>query len=146
MKGNMDGIRSCYWIKVRYDSTSKLDPLRYFYGENIRLLKLKAGGSLVEYIERLYSLGILWQEIEKNVDPEDRIVTKMVEQIEYPLYSVPCESIKNWDSIKCTFCDATATLWAHETIQMTGQNKIAIDDEVNILLLGKFSNKRRETG
>ena len=66
-----------------------------FYGENIRLLKLKSGGSLGDYIERFQSLDILWQEIDTNVELEYRLVTQMVEQIEDPLFSGPCESINN---------------------------------------------------
>ena len=48
---NMDVIRLWYWIKVRCESAARLDPLRRLYGEEIRSLNLKAGGSLIKYIE-----------------------------------------------------------------------------------------------
>ena len=44
------------------------------------------------------------------------------------------------------FHDAAATLLAHEISNMTAHTKIVINDEVNSLLLGKGSNKRRSTG
>ena len=54
--------------------------------------------------------------------------------------------IKNWDHVKCTFCDAASTLRAHEISKMTAQTKRAVYDEVNNLLLRKGSNERRDTG
>ena len=101
------------WLKVKYESAAKLDPLMHFYGGKISPLKLKSGGLLVNYFEQLQGLEILWQEIDTTVQPEYRIVTQMVEQIEDPLFSGPYESIKNWDQSKCTFRDAAATLRAH---------------------------------
>ena len=38
---------------------------------------------------------ILQQEIDKNSEPEDDLITQMVDQIEYPLFSSFCESINN---------------------------------------------------
>ena len=69
----------------------------------------------------------------------------MVEHIEDPLFFGPCESIKNWDKIKCMFRDAAATLCAHEISKMTAQTKRAIENEVNSLLLVS-SNKSRAIG
>ena len=43
-EGNTGGTCLWSWLKAIYESTAKLDPLRRFYGENIRSLKLKAGG------------------------------------------------------------------------------------------------------
>ena len=40
------------WIKIKYDSAAKLDPLRIFYGEKSRPLKFKSGGLLSDYIEQ----------------------------------------------------------------------------------------------
>ena len=88
-------------------------------------------------------MAIFWQEIDKSFEPEDRLITQMVEHIEDSPFSRPCESIKNWDTIRGVFQDAAAMLWAYKISKMTAQTKIAIDDEVNILLLGKGSNKRR---
>ena len=89
-----------YWLKIKYESAAKLDPLRRFYGEKIRSLKLKFGGSLGNYIKRFQGLAILWREIDTNFQPEYSLVTQMVEQIEDPLFSRPCESIKNWTSAR----------------------------------------------
>ena len=144
-EGNIDGVDLWYWIKVIYESAAKLDPLRRFYGEKIRLLKLKSGGSLGDYIKRFQGLEILWREINMNVQPEYRIVTQILEQIEDPLFYGPCESINNWYQTKCTFRDATATLRAHEISKMTAQTKKAIENEVNSLILGS-SNKNRAIG
>ena len=69
----------------------------------------------------------------------------MVEHIEYPLFSGPCDSIKNWYQTKCTFSDAAATLCAHEISKITAQTKKAIENEVNSFLLVS-SNKRRLIG
>ena len=43
---NKESVDLWSWLKVRYDSAAKLDPLRRFYREKIRSLKLKSGGSL----------------------------------------------------------------------------------------------------
>ena len=89
-EGNKDGVDLWYWLKVRYDSAAKLDPLRSFYGDKISSLKLNSNGSLVGYIERLQGLEIMWREIDMNVQPEYRLVTQMVEHIEDPLFSGTC--------------------------------------------------------
>ena len=68
----------------------------------------------------------------------------MAKQIEDLLFSGPCDSIENFDQPKCMFCDAAATLHAHEISKITAQCKKAIKNEVNSLLLGSDSNKRRE--
>ena len=70
----------------------------------------------------------------------------MVEQIEDPLFSGVCKSIKNWDNSKKTFCNAAATLCAHKIGKLSGETKKAIKMEVKSLLLGNGSNKRRATG
>ena len=70
------------------------------------------------------------------MQPEHKLVTQMVEQIKDPLFTGPCESIKNWDQIKKTFRDAAATLRAHKIRKNAGQTKKAIDIEVNSLLMG----------
>ena len=98
-----------------------------------------------DYIKRFQGLDILWREIDANVEPEYSLVTQIVEQIEDPLFSGPCESIKNWYKIKCTFRDAEATLRAHAISKTTSQTKRAIKNEVNRLLSGS-SNKRRAIG
>ena len=105
-EGNKDGMDLWSWIKFRYENAAKLDPLRRFYGDKIRQLKLKYDGSLGDYIKQFQGLEILWREIDTQFKPEYRLVTQMVEHIEYPLFSGPYASIKNWDQIKCTFCDA----------------------------------------
>ena len=39
-EGDKDGVDLWSWLKVRYESASKLDHLRHFYGEKISFLKL----------------------------------------------------------------------------------------------------------
>ena len=69
------------WIKVRYDSSAKLYPIRRFYGDKIRSLKLKYGVSLVNYINLFQVLAVMWREIEMTIEPEYRLVAQMVEHI-----------------------------------------------------------------
>ena len=145
-EGNKYGVDLWSWIKVKYESAAKLDPLRLFYGQKISLLKLKSGGWIGDYIKKSQGLAILWQEIDTTVQPEYRIVTQMVEQIEDPLFSGPCESINYWYQPKCMFCDAAVTLHSHDISKITAQTKKAIENEVNTLLLGSSYNKRREIG
>ena len=116
---NMYGIRLWYWLKVIYESATKLDPIRRLYGEKIWFLKLKSGGSLDEYIDNFQGFSIFHWEIGETVDPEDKLVTQMVEHIEDPLLSVPCESIKNWYRSKISFRDAAATMQSHKISKMT---------------------------
>ena len=123
-----------------------MDPLRYFYGEEIRSLQLNTGWLLVKYIDLFQCLTILWQKINKSVEPKDRLFIQMVEDIEDPVFSDPWKSIKNWDTIMHPFFDDGSTMQAYEISMMTAQTKRAIDDEVNSLLLVKGSNKRRENG
>ena len=144
-EGNMYSILLWSWFKVRCESASKLDPLRRIYRENIWSLKLKSGGLLVHYIDRLQGLEIIWREIYKSSKPEYQLVTQMVKQIEDPIFSGLCNIIKNWDETKRTFRYAAPTLRVHEVSKMTAQTKRAIDNEINILLLGKVSNNRRST-
>ena len=68
-EGNKDGVDLWSWTKVRYESAAKLDPLRRFYGDKIRSLKLKYSGSLGDYIKRFQGLEVLWREINTNVQP-----------------------------------------------------------------------------
>ena len=122
-KGNIDGIRLWYWFKVRYESAAKLYPLRSLYWENIRSIKLQAVGLLINYIEQFQGLEIIWQEINKNVEPKDRIVTQMVKHIEDTILYSPCEIIKNWDTHRRTFCGAIATLRSHKISKLSAQTK-----------------------
>ena len=50
----------------------------------------------------------------------------MVEQIEDPLFSQPCEIIKNRYPYKCTFHDVEDNSRAHDTSTITAQTKKAI--------------------
>ena len=59
-EGNKDSVDLWSWLKVKYETGDKLDSLRSFYGEIIRPLKLKSGGSLGDYIKRFQGLEILW--------------------------------------------------------------------------------------
>ena len=145
-EGITDGIRLWSWLKVRYESAAKLDPLRQLYGNKIRLLNLKSGGSLFEYIDHFQGLSIIWREINPSVEPKFRLVTQMIEHIEDLIFPGPCKNIKNWDCVKYKFSDAIDTLRAHKISKMTDQAKRAIDDEVNSLLLVNYLNNRRATG
>ena len=113
-EGEKDGVYLWVWLNIKYESAAKLDPLRRYYLEKIRSLKLKTGGLLHNYIDRFQELEILWQDIDTTFPPEYRLVTQMVEQIEDPIFSGPRENINNWSKRKCTFCDAVATLRAHD--------------------------------
>ena len=119
-KGEKDGLELWLWLKIKYESAAKLDPLRLFYAEKIRSLKLKANGLLHYYIDRFQGLEIMWRAIDTSVQLEYRLVTQMVEQIEDPLFSGPCESIKNWFESKKTFRGAAATLRTHEIGKLAG--------------------------
>ena len=70
----------------------------------------------------------------------------MIDQIEDPLLSGPCKSIRNWTVTKKTFRDAAATLRGHEISKNAGQTKKVTEKEVNSLLMGNCSVKRRATG
>ena len=109
-------------------------------------IKLCVNGSLHDYIDCFQGLAILWQEIEPTVQAEDKLVTQMVDQIEDPLFTGPCESIRNWDIPKNTLRDAAAKLRGHEISKNSGQTKNNIKIEVNRLLMGNSSSKRRESG
>ena len=108
------------WIKVKYESAALLDALRIYYAEKIRSLKLRANGSLHNYIDQFQGLSILWRAIDMTVQPEYRLVTQMVEYIEDPRSSGPCESINNWVERKKTFRNAAATLRAHKMGKLSG--------------------------
>ena len=125
-EGNKDGLDLWSWLKVRYESADKLDPVRRLYGEKIRSLKIKSGGLLGDYIEQFQGLDILWREIDTDVQPEYMLVTQMVEQIEDPLFSGPCESINNCDQTKCTFRDAEATICSKNISKINAQTKKVI--------------------
>ena len=112
----------------------------------MRPLKLRVNGSLHDYIDKFQGLAILWREINPSIQAEEKLVTQLVSHIEDPLFLGPCESIKNWASSRKTFCDAAATLRGHEIIKNVGQTKKNIENEVNSLLMGNCSVKRRATG
>ena len=69
-KYDKDGVDILLWMKIKYESAAKLDPLMVFYADNIRLFKLRANGSLHEYIDRFQGLAILWREIDPAVQLE----------------------------------------------------------------------------
>ena len=58
-KGVMDAIRLWGWMKVRYDSDVKLEPLKLFYEYNMGSLKLKVNGSFVGFFDLFHGLAIL---------------------------------------------------------------------------------------
>ena len=109
-------------------------------------LKLSVNGSLHDYIDRFQGLAILWREIYPTVQAEEKLVTQLVDHIEDPLFIGPCKSIRNWIKSKKKFRDAAAMLRGHEISKNTGQTKKAIEHEVNCLIMGNCSVKRRSTG
>ena len=145
-EGEKYGVNLWLWIKIKDESADKLDPLRIYYEEKIRLITLRYNVILHDYIDQLQGLEILWRAIEITIQPEHRVVTQMVEYIGDPVFSGTWESIKNWAERNKTFRDAPATLRAHDISKLVGQTKNAIEMEVNSLLLGSGSNKRRATG
>ena len=48
-----------FWLKIKYESAAKLDPLRLYYAEKTRLLKLRANGILHDYIAQLQGMAIM---------------------------------------------------------------------------------------
>ena len=50
-EGEKDGVDLWLWLKVKYESAAISDPLRIYYAEKIRSLKLRANGSLHNYID-----------------------------------------------------------------------------------------------
>ena len=51
-EGDRDGVDLCLWLKVKYESAAISDSLRIYYAEKIRSLKLRANGSLHDYIDQ----------------------------------------------------------------------------------------------
>ena len=145
-KGEKDGVSLLLWLKIKYVSEAKIDPLRQFYSDKLRSLKLRVNGSLHDYIDRFQGLAILWRDIDPTIQAEGKLVMQLVDQIEDPLFTGPCVSIRNWIKSKKKFRDAAAMLRGHEISKNTGQTKKAIEHEVNGLLVGNCSVKRRATG
>ena len=133
-------------MKIKYESAAKLDPLRIYYSDKMRSLKLRINGSIYDYIDCFQGLAILWLEIDPTLQAEHKLLTQMVDHIKDPIFTGPCESIRNWDILKKTFRDAAATLRGHEISKNSGQTKKATENEVNGLLMGNSSRKRRATG
>ena len=109
---NDDGIRSMNWLRLIYESGSKIDPLKRFYWEKIRYLTLKVNGSLVYFDVRFQGLSILHQDIESSDNTEEHIVIQMVDQLMDPLFAGPFGNIKNWLEAKRTFIDSAMTLFS----------------------------------
>ena len=80
-KGGDDGISIWGWMKVRYDSVVKLQPLYKLYMEKIISLRLKSNGLLVIIIEQFQGLEILQQQIYRNSEPKYQLIIQMVEDI-----------------------------------------------------------------
>ena len=145
-EGEKDGVSLLLWMKIKYETKAKIDLIMQFYSDKLRCLKLRVNGSLHDYIDRFQGLSIVWREIDPTVQAEEKLVTQLVDQIEDPLFTGPCESIRNWIASKKTFRDAATTLRGHEISKNTGQTKKAIKNEVNNLLMGNVYVKRRATG
>ena len=57
------------WLKIKYESAAKLDPLRLYYAEKIMSLKLRSNGSTQDYIDQFQGLEIIRQSIDTTVQP-----------------------------------------------------------------------------
>ena len=60
-EGEKDGVDLLLWMKIKYESEAKIDPLKKFYQDRLRSLKLRVNGSLHDYIDILQGLAILWR-------------------------------------------------------------------------------------
>ena len=55
-EGDKDDVALLLWMKIKYESTAKLDPLRIYYSDKMRSLKLRVNESLHDYIDRFHGL------------------------------------------------------------------------------------------
>ena len=60
-EGEKDGVSLLLWLKIKYESEAKIYPLRQFYSDKMRSLKLRVNCSLRDYIDRFQDLAILWR-------------------------------------------------------------------------------------
>ena len=114
-EGEKDGVSLLLWMKIKYKSETNIDPLKQLYSDKLRSLKIRVNGSLHDYIDIFQVLAILYREIYPTIQAEEKLVTQLVDHIEYPLFSGSCDSIRNYTGTKNTFRDAAAMLWGHET-------------------------------
>ena len=77
-EGGTCGVALLLWMKVRYESEAKIDPLNSYYHDKLGGLKLCVNGSLHDYIDRFQGLAILWREINSLIQPEEKLVTQLV--------------------------------------------------------------------
>ena len=96
-------------MRVIYESTAKLEPLKWFYQDKSRSLKLKANRSLVIYANWFQGLDILHQKIDRDTESEKEIFIQMVEHIEDPLFSGPCKTIKTGTK----YIEYFVMMWIH---------------------------------
>ena len=89
-EGGKCGVSLLLWMKIKYESEAKIDPLNSYYHDKLRSLKLRVNGSLHDYIDKFQGLAILWREINLSIQAEEKLVTQLVSQIEDPLFSGPC--------------------------------------------------------
>ena len=80
-EGGMCGVALLLWMKVKYESEAKIDPLNSYYLDKLGCLKLRVGGSLHDYIDRFQGLAIFWRDINPLIQPEEKLVTQLVSQI-----------------------------------------------------------------
>ena len=66
----MYGISLWGWMKVRYQSAAKLEPLCHFYVNKSRLIKLKVNGLLVGLVEWFQGFSIIQLETDSNTESE----------------------------------------------------------------------------
>ena len=59
-EGEKYGVNLWLWIKIKDESADKLNPLRIYYEEKIRSIKLRYNVIPHDYIDQLQGLEILW--------------------------------------------------------------------------------------
>ena len=72
----MDSISIWGWMKVRYDTSAKLEPLCNLFRGNICSINLMVNGSLIGFVDQFQGLEIMQQEIDSNAESEDQLVIK----------------------------------------------------------------------
>ena len=81
-KGGKCGVSLLLWMKIKYESEAKIDPLNSYYHDKLWALKLRVNGILHDYIDKFQGLAILLREINPSIQAEEKLVTHLVSQIE----------------------------------------------------------------
>ena len=91
----IDKISLWVWLKVRYKTAAKLEPLFNFLKGNMRSLNLMVNRLLIVFVDPFQILEILKQEIDGNADYEDHIVIITTKYIKIRSSLVPTKTSRN---------------------------------------------------